>query len=228
MNYAPTPNSSNIRTIEAEAFNRLPALHDAHRNLVASGHLQLAKSVLQPIFEKFDAGEHWGLALLHRHWDLLADEAAVQRPIESEANTVYVLSPEPLGRRGYPSIIGVCGGELRAFEVTQGNHGVAAAAFLEKHPAFLAEVTSVLVAHGLQRTFGIIALGRSAPAGYEFVEDTTDDRASVVRTVRIGTYPEAQLTETAWSIGTGATALACKSKCFNRGTDHPQYHDPNG
>lgn len=200
-------------------FNRLPSIEEADSEMRASGKLDLACKSLGPIFVSHNLHTYWGICLLHNHWSLMPNEVPIQLVDQDELGPKLVSSPRmiELWADIEPSVIGVADdGDIVPLEYSNDPEVLEAVKALLQRPKFLTEFSEEIRHQSLQGTFGLTALRGFARDDDELVEDTDHNRQSVVRRYQRGTFPEANLTQTAWSFSPDVITMACKKSCFQK------------
>lgn len=61
--YLPAPYDSDV-------FHGIPSLHNADKHFQDSDGLYIVENILKPLFLQHNVANHFGIALVHRHFDL--------------------------------------------------------------------------------------------------------------------------------------------------------------
>ena len=219
-------------------FNSLSSIELADIQARGTQALDQAKSVLGPIFIAHDLHDRWGLALLHKHWDLDSDELPLQRVTRPDIPREYELGPVRKfdGAVSWPSILSVAttGALFQPLEYSEDKSVAKAYLTLLHREDFLNQFRRLVIGNGWNHLFGLAAL-RSISKGYDLVEFNYQERVSALCEVRERDVVGKNLLETTWRfnpISATATCELCFSKCVipasggSHTHDHPKAHKP--
>jgi hypothetical protein len=212
-------------------FNALLDIDESDLRMREAGALDEVLSLAGPLFLKHDAWKHWGICLLHKHWELEEDEIPVQMEEQATHLRKYVLQP----RRGSdttfatPSIL--CAAEdndrFDVLEYSTTKRAAKSNEIVSQKREFLEELYTLLTRTGLGRTFGVISTIEDARAGHKFVELTQEGRISLLSEMPIAEIDTARLIETSWRFLPTDANTACTRTCMatcGRNADGSHYN----
>lgn len=202
-------------SFDSSYFNSLPSIESAHD--IASSNLSANLELMAPIFFRHSMQDSWGIALLHKHWDVKASEIPIQEAYISEDTKHYITQPRTsdYNHNAWPSTLSLApssSGEVQSLEFTA--CGIAQSKYddLIDKPAFIKELQSVLAANNLLGTFGIVQ-GRETAPGYQLVENSPEGRMSILTEVSVKESNSQSLIQTAWFFSANLKGMQCVAHC---------------
>jgi hypothetical protein len=203
-------------------FNNLPEIEIADAQRKFDGSLDRVIELLAPIFQKFSMAEHWGVALLHKHWDTINDEWPVQHIVMHDGHHAFETKPRDYSqaRVAWPSILAASNTPHQiAFDVLEFSSDPiteAAAKMLEAAPDFQKACAQALISAGLENTYGICVLKSYPTEDLELVEFNYVERVSLLQSIKKGSLKNTSLMETSWHLIPLSAAAKCRSRCVTQ------------
>ncbi|KAL4993126.1 hypothetical protein BDV10DRAFT_190265 [Aspergillus recurvatus] len=220
-------------------FNTLPSLNDATDTFMANNGPALVLSSLWDLFYKHNVTEVFGPTLIHRHFDLKANQAIVDVNGTSTPWTLQLNQPETQGVlrfTKYGGRIQPCAwivspngdsdGQLMPFEFyfEPGDSSLIDTP-VKTHASFMREFASVVLQHGMAGVIGLRLIRdperRSVEVTEGFANVTFPFTSEAKGLVDRG---ESAFLETGWKypLGAGAEAGASQRKLITRDICHWQ------
>jgi hypothetical protein len=227
-----------IIPFELACFNNLPSIETANEAIQIANKLELAVSVLGPIFLKHKMYNSWGISLLHKHFSLEKNEMAIQDVECTENRKSYITIPRTnlFEKQFYPAVFKIKkNGKLLPLEFSTDTSALMANNDLKNNPNFVEDFYKTLVNNDLDNTFGLI-YGKEFNSAYELVEFNFEERISILNETLYDDAKEMKLIQTSWFFSPNLNNGKCKTKCMsscsvsgeNHSSSHSTYHDPNG
>jgi len=210
-------------------FNALPSIEEADAEMRGKDKLNLALSLLGPVFVKHGLCEILGISLLHKHWSVAQGEVPITDVSVDETPKEYELRPrEQFSKRFYPSILAATSeaGSLEPLEFSADAYAERAFEQLQQRPAFVAEFSKLLADNDLSGMFGL-GVPRPTAEGFELVEFTNEGRCSVSKELPSSEVSGMKIIETGWMFSGDASA-GCTKSCFAKCNvpGHTPSHSP--
>ncbi len=222
-------------------FNNLASIEAAHDEIRTDDLLDTAIQALGPIFVEHEVCDDWGLALLHKHWDLGKGEIPLQEVTRNVVPREYILNPKNVRRTSniWPSIL-MLGDEHQAIHALEFSDDPAvgrANMVLARKPEFVTRLRTIVTNAGWVNLLGLAAL-RSVADGFELVEFNYAERVSILKECRTGAQIGHSRMETSWRFHPVLAMSSCQASCFSKCVipssggshqhSHPKAHNPNG
>jgi hypothetical protein len=205
---------------DANRFNDLPLIERADAIMRKTDLLNRAFDKLGAVFLAHRMERHWGIGLLHNHWDINDGEFPLQQVFSTPEGREYITLPKQvdrIGRECWPSILAVSYSSkelLTPLEYSNDHQVRGAYVELLENREFIEEFANKAIGHELDKTFGLVALRVLDASDRELVEFNYDERISIVREVTRGKFFGSSIIETAWSFC--ASELVCTPSCFSK------------
>lgn len=219
---------------QASAFNRLLPIEIAHRELSATNKLEQALRVFGPLFLRHKVADEWGLGLLHKHWNLDADELPIQITGDApDGRRELITQP----RRDFvgeyqPSVFAVVCNPLGLLPLEFSSDAVVQQATLVLRNAqqFVYEFCEAMSTNSLEDTFALVSVRQTDASDAGLVEFNYSHRVSIVREVPADLIAGMRLIQTSWRFSAGPDG-ECEKSCFarcmaNEDGDHEEEHVP--
>ncbi len=200
---------SNLR----ETYNALPILERANALVREQGLVEQMIEHVGPVFLNYGMQEHWGIYIIHHHWDLALGEVPGEDHLPEVSGESYVMRPiRGEHALGYaPITFGFIDDEFQALEFSSAKSAIHAYAKLVENPTFVEKLQSVLIEHDLVPHFGLGSIKPLGPS-MEWVEMTGNDRRSITTAMQVGAPQQGELIQTAWHFSYGPRRT-CTWKC---------------
>jgi hypothetical protein len=221
-----------------ERFNSLADVEVADKERKASGSLEIAMSLVAPIFVKYGMCDKWAITLLHNHWSVSETELPIQEttvtlsPMEMESTPHAIDFAKPF----WPLTLAVSenGATLEPMEFTTDPQAAISNSALEENPDFTKEICETLRSNNFAGMFGLIVPKENSLSELEFVEYNPEGRISIVKETLSSDADRTKLIETSWRVNPFDLAGKCEKSCFSRCTvsggkhshDHAPAHKP--
>ena len=220
----------------ASRFNLLPSIESAHLRLKSGDTFQTAISALAPIFVKNGVHDHWGICLLHKHWSLCAGEVPVHVRARTSTGVEWICEPRKrtFNKTSWPSVLSAAMRpyeSLKPLEFSTDSSVRSENRVLGGRPEFQSQFCAAMRAHGLAKTFGLVAVREPTEHGRRLVEFNYEGRVSMVRETAAADFDAGSLIQTCWRFNPVATTRDCIVSCFtdcqDLGAGHKTYHVHN-
>lgn len=184
----------------AALYNGLPQLEAASALVEKKNLIETMTNRLGPIFLRHGVHTHWGVYLLHHHWNIADHEIAGETVRGGDTAVQYEM--EPVSRSAasafVPLTIALRGGEFKALEVSSAPFALDAYEVLAKRPEFLKDLKAEIEKDGLAEHFGLVAF-KPPEIGHQWTEFTPDSkRISIMRKFADGAVPATEVIDASW------------------------------
>lgn len=214
--------------LSPQLYNSLPSIEAADRYVSSNYLVEKMSTCVGELFIRHGISQHWGISLLHRHWDI-EDEEVPGEVVEFRSNlTEYIMKPRRSANFGryVPCVIGFYDHGPQALEFSSDPRAVEAYEVLRQKEQFLAEVHRSLLAAQLHMTFGLSSLKPTTSTDRWLVEFTQETRESIVREMPRPDQNGGDFVQTFWAFEVhagGACYRVCARSCSG-GKNHRRYH----
>ncbi|HEX8350961.1 MAG TPA: hypothetical protein VF598_13440 [Hymenobacter sp.] len=201
----------NLNHFKTSYFNSLPSAEVAEE--AASKNLLTNLTLIAPIFFKHNMQDSWGLALLHRHWDVLDGEVPVQEEYIAGEFKRYITSPKKSGynKEAWPYLMALTSfldHKIQPLEFATSSTTQTRYNELSAKQDFIDELCDILSNNDLLNTFGIVQ-AKDTVAGYELIEDTSEGRISIISAIPTEESKKEKLIKTSWFFSADVNGMQC-------------------